>query len=212
MIRAVALVALLGAPCSAENLMLPVFKAGDLGVGAHLGMALPLGSYGFSSRAGRGPSFSFRLTKWAGSWVAWGGEFGAEAFLSHKTPSVPGGIAPDAVYQAQAAFAGLFGRVNLFETASWSPYVLGGGGLSRLSVKGTAPVPVCWPVSGACATGVNGSSTGPYLTGGGGVELFIMRGMSLALEGRFRRYRSDRKTLGGDAESISVTLATTFVF
>lgn len=209
---AAALAAALAAPARAENLMLPVFKSGDLGFGTHLGMALPLGSYGFSSRAGRGPSFSFRLTKWASSWVAWGGELGAEAFLSHKTPSVPGGATADATYQAQALFAGLFLRVNLLETSSWSPYVLGGGGLARLSVKGAAPNPVCWPVSGACGLAVNGSSTAPTLTGGGGLEFFILRGMSMSLEGRFRQFRSDRKVLGGDAESLSVTLGTTFVF
>lgn len=206
------LAGLLAAPAAAENFMLPSFKAGDLGAGLHLGMALPLGSYGFSSRAGRAPHFSLRLTRWSASWVAWGGELGIESFLSHKTPSVPGGATADAVYSAQALFAGLFGRVNLVESSSWSPYVLAGGGLSRLSVKGSAPVPVCWPVSGACAAGVNGSSTGPYVTGGGGLEFFFLRGMSLALEGRWRSYRSDRKALAGDAESLSVTLGTTFVY
>lgn len=208
----VVLAALFAAPAAAENFMLPAFKSGDLGTGFYLGMALPLGSYGFSSRAGRAPHFSLRLTRWTSSWVAWGGELGAEAFLSRKTPSVPGGAAADAAYSAQAVFAGLFGRVNLLESSSWSPYVLAGGGLSRLTVKGSAPVPVCWPVSGACAAGVNGSSTGPYVTGGGGLELFFMRGMTLALEGRWRSYRSDRKVLAGDAESLSVTLGTTFVF
>lgn len=209
---AAALAALLCAPASAENFVLPAFKRGDLGLGFHLGLALPLGSYGFSERAGRGPAFSLRATRWAASWVAWGGELGGEFFLSHKSPSVTGQTAADAAYSASALFAGLFGRINLFESSSWSPYVLGGGGVSRLSVKGTAPVPVCWPVSGACAPGVNGSSTGPYLTGGGGVEFFFMRGMSLALEGRFRQYQSDRKTLTGNAESLGVTLGTTFVF
>lgn len=206
------LAAVLAAPARAENLTLPVFKRGDLGLGFHLGMALPLGSYGFSSRAGRAPHFSLRLTRWAGSWVAWGGELGGELFLNHKSPSVAGQTAADATYQAQAIFAGLFGRLNLFETSSWSPYVLGGGGLSRLSVKGSSPVPVCWPLSGACAPGVNGSSTAPYVTGGGGLEFFIMRGMSMALEGRFRQFQSDRKTLTGNAESLSVALGTTFVF
>lgn len=200
------------APARAENLTLPVFKRGDLGFGFHLGMALPLGSYGFSSRAGRAPHFSLRLTRWAGSWVAWGGELGGELFLNHKSPSAAGQAAADATYQAQAMFAGLFGRLNLLETSSWSPYVMGGGGLSRLSVKGSAPVPVCWPLSGACAPGVNGSSTAPYVTGGGGLEFFIMRGMSMSLEGRFRQYQSDRKALTGNAESLSVTLGTTFVF
>ncbi|TBR19451.1 hypothetical protein EPO15_14265, partial [bacterium] len=207
-----ALAAALAAPAAAENFVLPSFKEGDLGLGFHLGLALPLGTSGFSERAGRAPSFSFRLTHWSNSWVAWGGELGAEAFLARKTASVPGGMTADASYSASAFFTGLFGRVNLLESSSWSPYILAGGGLSRLSVKGTAPTPVCWPVSGACAAVVNGSSTGPYFTGGGGLEFFFLRGMSLALEGRFRQYRSDHKVLAGDAESLSVTLGTTFVF
>lgn len=209
---AAALAAALCGPAGAENFMLPSFKEGDLGLGFHLGMALPLGSSGFSSRAGRAPSFSFRLTHWSSSWVAWGGELGMEAFLPHKTASLPGGMTADANYSASALSAGLFGRVNLLESSSWSPYVLAGGGLSRFSVKGSAPNPVCWPVSGVCGTSVNGSATGPYLTGGGGLEFFFLRGMSMALEGRFRQYRSDHKALAGDIESLSVTLGTTFVF
>lgn len=209
---AAALVAALAAPARADNFELPVYKSRDIGLGVHLGLALPLGAYGFSSRAGRAPHFSLRVTRWRNSWVAWGGELGAEKFLSHKTPSVPGGALADAKYDAQAIFGGFLGRLNLFESSSWSPYVIGGAGLSRLSVKGSAPTPVCWPVSGACANSVSGSSMGPYLTGGGGVELFILRGMTLSLEGRWRSYRSDRKTLAGDAESLSTTLGTTFVF
>lgn len=210
-----ALLAVLLAAASAaraENFMLPTPRAGDLGLSVHTGLALPLGSHGFSSRAGRAPHFSLRLTRWVSSWVAWGGELGIEAFLPHQSPSVPGSMTADAKFDATAAFAGLLGRVNLLEAAPASPYLLLGGGFNRFAAKGTAAGPVCWPVSESCAASLNGSSTAPYLTGGAGFEFFILRGMTVSLEGRFRQYRTDGKTLRGDAESLSATLGTTFVF
>lgn len=212
--RTAVLASLLAAASAAraENFMLPSPKAGDLGLSVHTGLALPLGSGGFSSRAGRAPHFSLRLTRWLSSWVAWGGELGAEAFLPHKSPSVPGSMTADAKFDATAAFAGLFGRVNLVENAPASPYLLVGGGLNRLAAKGTAAGPVCWPLSRTCASALNGSSTAPYLTGGAGFEFFVLRGMTVTLEGRFRQYRTDGKTLHGDAESLSAALGTTFVF
>lgn len=203
--------ALLAAPARGENFALPHFSSGDLGAGFHLGLALPLGSEGLSSRAGRAPSFSLRATKWLGSWTALGGELGTEVFLKHSSPSVPGGTKADASYSATALFLALLGRVNLLEDSSWSPYLVGGAGFSKLSAKASAPTPVCWPLGG-CGTGLSGSSTGPYLTGGFGVEFFGMRGMAFSLEGRWRQYRTDRKSLTGNAESLSTTFGTTFVF
>ena len=39
-----------------------------------------------------------------------------------------------------------------------------------------------------------------------------LRGMAFSLEGRWRQYRTDRKSLTGNAESLSTTFGTTFVF
>ncbi|MDE2291912.1 MAG: hypothetical protein KGL53_07505, partial [Elusimicrobia bacterium] len=165
-----------------------------------------------SARAGRGGSASLRVTRFVSSWVAWGFELGADAFLKHKTLSVQGTTSRDASFEAMAAYAGLFGRVNLFENNSWSPYVLGGGGYDRLSVRASAPVPVCWPVAQTCSDSVNAASMGLYLTGGGGVEFRIFKDVSLSLEGRLRRFGVDGKKLAAGAQSLDATFGATFWF
>lgn len=212
LIIASALGAVLPGLARADNFELPVFKAGDHGYGFHLGMALPTETNGFSDRAGRGGAFSLRLTRFLNSWVAYGAELGTEMHLKHKTASSPGGSISDASFDAQALHLTLFGRANLFLERFWTPYFIAGGGLNRLSVKGSAPSPVCWPVAQACANTVAGSSTGIELDGGGGIEFFFLRGMTLSIEGRFREHRVDGKKLGASAESISATLGTTFWF
>ncbi len=211
LLRQAALLVLLAGRAGAESFMLPTFKAGTLGLGVHLGAAVPGDSDGFANRAGRGPSVGLRFTRFMNDWLALGGELGAELFLKHKSSLTPG-PAKDVVFDASAFFAGALARVNLFENSPWSPYLLGGAGMNRLSVKGTAPAPVCWPVAGACAPGVNASSMGLYVTGGGGVEFFFLRGMSASAEARWRQYRGDGRKVPGVADSVSVTLGTTFWF
>ncbi|MBI5595881.1 MAG: outer membrane beta-barrel protein [Elusimicrobia bacterium] len=214
MVRHLVLTALLcaAAPARAENLSLPVFTGGHLGAGLHLGTALPNGTNGFGSRAGRGPSIALRLTRFLNDWVALGAELGAEVFLKHSSPSLPDGTKADASFSAQALHLTLLGRVNLFESRSWSPYALGGAGIGKFSVKASAPGPVCWPLSDACSNALNAAATGLHLTGGGGIEFFIMRGMTLSLEGRFHEYQSDGKKLAASAESMTATLGATFWF
>lgn len=214
MVRPFLLTALLAAPLGAraENLTLPVFSAGHLGAGLHLGNTLPNSTNGFSSRAGRGPSISLRATRFFNDWLALGAELGGEIFLKHTSPSVPGGSRADASFSAQALHLTLLGRVNFLQERSWSPYALGGIGLGKFTAKGSAPTAVCWPLTNACSNGLNGSSTGLHLTGGGGIEFFVMRGMAVSLEGRFHEYQSDGKTLTSSAEAMTATFGTTFWF
>ncbi|MBI3299201.1 MAG: outer membrane beta-barrel protein [Elusimicrobia bacterium] len=216
MVRRVALVlslAVLAAPgARGENFELPAFKAGYLGLGLHLGMVLPTATNGFSERAGRGAAVSLRVTRFIADWIALGAELGGDLHLKHKSASTPGGSTNDASYEARALHASLLGRVNLFESRSWSPYVIGGVGLNKLSAKGAAPGAACWPLGQGCAASVSGASTGVELSGGVGLEFFIMRGMALSLEGRFREHRVDGKTLGAGAESLSASFGTTFWF
>lgn len=191
--------------------MLPTFKSGARGLGFHLGLASPGGTDGFSSRAGRGPSIGLRYTRFMNDWIALGGELGAELFLKHKSALDPG-PAKDVVYDASALYFGALARVNLFESSPWSPYLLGGAGLNRLSVKGSAPASVCWPVAQSCGAGVAAGSMGLYVTGGAGLEFFFLRGMSASAEARWREYRGDGRKIAGDATSLSVSLGTTFWF
>lgn len=211
MARPLILAFLLCSSAGAENFELPVFRGGDWTGGLHLGMALPTTTNRFSDRAGRGAAVSLRLMRYLNGWVGLGAELGTEMFLKHKSPSAPG-ASGDASYDASGLFFAVLGRVNVFEERSWTPYILGGGGFSRVSVKGSAPIPVCWPVAGTCATDVNGADSGIHLTGGGGIEFFILRGMTMSIEGRFREYRVGGKKLSQSAESLSATLGVSFYF
>lgn len=214
MVRPFLLTALLAAalPASAENLTLPVFSAGHLGAGLHLGTALPNSTNGFAARAGRGPSAALRGTLFFNDWLALAAELGTELFLKHASSSVPGSTQSDVSFSASALHLTMLGRVNFLQERSWSPYAVGGVGVGKFTVKASAPAPVCWPLTSACSDGLNGSSTGLHLTGGGGIEFFVMRGMTVSLEGRFHEYKADGKVISASAESMTATLGTTFWF
>lgn len=179
------------------------FDGGLTSLGLQLGAALPTGANGFSGAVAGGPAARLQLMRYLSSWIGVGVEAGIARFNRRNQSGGP--VGPMAVpgataetLRAQAATIDAVGRVNVFEQGSWTPYALGGGGLSYFSATGSASVP------GAAPTALKGYTRGFHVTAAAGLELFLIRGMSASFEARYDQYPLDsRRFTETSAESLS---------
>ena len=181
------------------------FAAGQSLWGMRLGLAYPTQTNRFQDEVRAGFTAGFHYWRYPADWLGWGLEAGYSIYRKRSfdgrryDPALTGTLLAG---QASALTALALARLNIAPGRPWTPYVLGGAGVSRFAFKlsGTGPSPR--------------PSTGLVLAAGGGVEAFMGRNASAALEGRWQEYRLQR---GRDfhwptAETLLITLNLNYWF
>ncbi|MBI3550722.1 MAG: outer membrane beta-barrel protein [Elusimicrobia bacterium] len=189
------------------------FEGGLTSFGFQLGAALPAGANDFSAAVSGGPSFNVRYLRYLTNWIALGAEGGVTRFNRRIQESSPSGplLVPGASAQTMRATAltlDAIARVNVFEQGAWTPYLLGGAGLSNFSANGRVTIPGGIPPD----QGFKSSTKGLFVTGAAGVEAFLIRGLSATFEARYGKYPLDKAFRSKSAESLSYLLGLNFWF
>ncbi|HBL16528.1 MAG: hypothetical protein A2X36_00865 [Elusimicrobia bacterium GWA2_69_24] len=200
----------LPAPGRAESVRMTQFQRGMRSLGTSVGLAAPTATSGFDDAVRDGPTAILRYTSYRWDWIALGVEFDYAMFRQKSLRgqerslfSVHDAAVLDQKLDAMALMA--FARVNLLEERSWTPYLLGGAGVSYIQASYAAVLGPPHPPD----TTVSGSASCSRLTvaAGGGLEVFLVRDMSLTAEARFRRYQLDAGRFNATAaESLSYVL------
>jgi opacity protein-like surface antigen len=202
-VRAAALLAALLLPAAlhaqAPPPYLPVFDKGMHSGGMALGVANPMESGGFSSKAKRGPAIGFQYRYYTSDWIAVGADLGMNMYGKMTAPD-------GTAYQTSAIAFQTVLRLNLLRETSWTPYMLGGIGFNSFSLKSTPPLR-------STAPSLSEKTTGPAFSAGGGLEFFVMRGLSMFFETRWNGYKRPKSTHGDfDAITGQLGLAMWFNF
>lgn len=199
-------------------IVFPQFSAGMSSAGLLLGVAQPTANDGFADLVGPGPEAGLQWLYYPWDWAALGAELGYVR-LGKRRATPPG--KPFVTVTGEAAGPALtaIGRVNLLRDRSWTPFVLGGAGVHFLQINAVAAATdpggqVCFVGTTTCAEAFTFKLKGRGLTmtAGAGLEAMLFRGMSLALEARWRRYEDDKNYGGDAAETLSYQLGTRVQF
>ncbi|MBI5244501.1 MAG: outer membrane beta-barrel protein [Elusimicrobia bacterium] len=203
---------------------LPLFDKGMVCVGLQFGPSRPTSTHGFNKTVSGGIGLDLQSFYYPSDWIAIGVlldyiSFGSKKWESYAvdlgaSPSGPGLVEMQSSSKGMA-FA-LLTRLNLLQERSWTPYIVGGIGRHTLSTSASAATQgyTFCDDSGSCGSSKSGGSKGTMLIGGAGVEFFVIRGLSLSGEVRFRQFRIE----GGDAlgrpsvESLSYLIGITTWF
>lgn len=210
--KALVLLALLAAPARAQLPYTPVFSEGWRSMGLHLGIAQPTGTSGLDAVSGRGPSVGAEFFSYWSDWLAWGLGFDMHQLGSGSDPGPP-------ALKGKASFKSfnLLARVNFVRGESWTPYAAGGVGYGLSSVETTATAApgarVCADVNKPCgaSASVALSGSGPVVSAAAGLEAFLVKGLSVSVEGRWQEYRlplssADFRAPSRRAEALSARL------
>jgi len=193
-------------PARADGFHLPVFRSGHDSFGLQLGLARPGGTNGTADAVSPGPAFDLRYTRYLNDWISYGPELAVAILSGKKVKDRSFFEGASAIPSEESTSGDLFhfglsmlGRINLFETGrSWSPFLLGGVGYHQTSFSATTTTTEDrTSVGGALTetkTELKGDIEGMSVSAGGGFEVFLLRGMSLQMEGRWRQFRNGPKT------------------
>jgi len=193
-------------PANADIVRMRPFEKGNRSVGLQIGVARPT-EPSFSETVRTGPDINIQALYYQWDWIAVGTELNFTRFLS-KQFGAPAGLrtvpaSTDLSSSAQAISLSVLTRVNFFESGTWSPYMLGGVGMSRFEQTVDAVVPGA--TAGTFDTTITkGNSTAMVISAGLGIEVFTVRDASLSVEARFRQYNLDEAIFLSDAQSVSL--------
>jgi len=196
---------------------LPVFESGMKSAGLQLGLNRPMATRDFDQDVGPGAALNLSGSYFVLDWIAIGAELGYVTFGARthaETDAV--GTTADIEREAAGFYADIIGRFNLVRERTWTPYVLGGVGRHTVVMAITSKTPgaLLCSTSGQCSSTATGSAgSGMTWTVGAGAEFFIIRGMTLSLEARYRQFNLNKQFLiPNSIESLSYQLGMTFYF
>lgn len=160
-------------PASAQLISLPRYKRGLKSLGLAVGRVAPTATEGFSKAVEPALGAGLEFLYFPSGWFALGAELGYQPF---KSKALPG--PPEVTTEATAVHFGALARLHFLEDRSWTPYAVGGAGLHQVDL--------------ALDAGPKTQTSSLMVTAGGGIEGFVLRGLSLGLEARWRRYKVGR--------------------
>jgi opacity protein-like surface antigen len=196
---------------------LPVFESGMKSAGLQLGLNRPMATRDFDQDVGPGAALNLTGSYYLWDWISVGAELGYVTFGARTHAATDAkGVTADIERVAAGFYADITGRFNLIRERTWTPYFLGGVGRHAVVVIVTPKTPggsLC-SESGACTSSAIGLiGSGMTWTAGGGIEFFVIRGMTLSLEARYRQFSLSGGWLVPDSiESLSYLLGMTFHF
>ncbi len=183
---------------------LPIFDSELRTGGLQLGWASPTGTSGFNEIAGGG--VGLRAVNFIGyqyllDWVAVGVEAGISKFKKQAVANFATGAGGGGEGTADENHLGILMRVNFLQNRSWTPYMVGGLAYHNLkmSVSANPGATVRDPMTGTVSdTGFSRAVKGVGFSAGAGIEAFVLRGLSVSFESRWRQIRFT----DGPAESL----------
>ncbi|MEE8425327.1 MAG: outer membrane beta-barrel protein [Elusimicrobiota bacterium] len=183
---------------------LPIFDSELRTGGLQLGWASPTGTSGFNEIVGGGVglrSINFLGYQYLLDWVAVGIEAGITKFKKGSVNDFTTGAGGGGTGTADENHLGILMRVNFLQDRSWTPYMVGGLAYHsfKMSISADPDMTVRDPMTGAVSdSGFSRSVKGVGVSAGAGIEAFVLRGLSVSFESRWRQIRFTE----GPAESL----------
>ncbi len=186
---------------------LPIFDSELRTGGLQFGWANPTGTSGFNEIVGGGglrripDTINFIGYQYLLDWVAVGVEAGVSKFKKKSMPDFATGADGGGEGAASENHLGLLMRVNFLQNRSWTPYMVGGLAYHdfKMSISANPGATVRDPMTGIVTdSGLARSVKGLGVSAGAGIEAFVLRGLSVSFESRWRQIRLP----DGPAESL----------